>query len=145
MPVLPNQINLDDWEQIISSQDTENLINKFGGFSDCILFESRIWGECYIDDDLYIIYPQSNTTDQKAITIFQRQGSNPKTIELLFIGLKNIQINCRDSKRDGIINFAAITDDDGTGDRSFLAKASSDPAAELIVSIRARSIYWRAL
>ena len=61
MPVLPNQVNLDDWEQIASSHDAGNLINKFGGFSDCILVESRIWGECYVDDELCIVYPQADT------------------------------------------------------------------------------------
>lgn len=144
MSVLSNQVNLDDWEQITSSRDVDNLINKFGGFSDCILVESRIWGECYVDDELCIVYPQAETADQKARVVFQRQGSNPKTIELLFIGLKAIQIKCRDNASDGIINFATIADD-SMGDRSFLAKASSAPAAELIVAIRARSIYWRAL
>lgn len=145
MSVLSNQVNFDDWEQITSSRDVNNLINIFGGFSDCILIESRIWGDCYVDDELYIVYPQAEAADQKARAVFQRQGLNPKTIELLFIGLKAIQMKCRDSSNDGIINFATITDDCGLGDRSFIAKASDDPEAELIAAIRARSIYWRVL
>ncbi|WP_275628388.1 hypothetical protein [Pseudomonas sp. 273] len=98
-----------------------------------------------MDEELCILYPRLSAADQKARATFQRQGLNQKAVELLFIGLKSIYIKCRGDADDGIINFVAITEDGGRGDRRFLAKSSSAPEVEPIFSICARSIYWRVL
>lgn len=144
MPLLSDKINLSNWNQLLSISEVEELMCKFGGFGDCILIESHIWGECYVDEELCIVYPPGPASDQKARVTFQRQGAPLKAIEVLFIELKSVTLKCRDSSSDGIINSATITKNK-IGDISFVAKASNDKDAEVIFSGSAKSIFWRAL
>lgn len=143
MSLLPDKVNIADWNRVSSSHDIESLMKIFGGFSDCIFFESLVWGECYVDSDLSIVYPPGAASDQKAKVVFHRQGA-PSKIELLFVELKSISMRCRDSASDGIINFAAINEE-SNGNISFTAKSSSSSEAEVIFAGRAGSIFWRTL
>jgi len=145
MSALPNQLKLDDWEPLQSSQDIEKLMTGFGGFADAIFISHQSWSECYIDEDLSIVYPAPGySADQKGTAIFQRQSAERKTIELLFLGIKRIQMSGRDADHDGIINFADITIHKN-GERSFIAKSSPEPNADGIYFAQADAIYWRLL
>ncbi|MBV6288537.1 hypothetical protein [Pseudomonas aegrilactucae] len=141
MPVLPTQVNLDDWTTLDSEEAVNQLINTFGGFSDCILTRHESWGECHVDDDLCIVYPPpAFAADQKLRATFERQSAHVKSVELLFLGLKCLQVIARDAHRDGIINTVRIERLED-GDLSFVASAQEN--AEGIFSATARSILWR--
>ncbi|SDY91113.1 hypothetical protein SAMN05660462_01199 [Proteiniborus ethanoligenes] len=78
-----------DWKEINSENDINDLLKTFGGFHDGVLREMHLWNDYYVDEDLSM---DSGDGMLNAKVLFQRQGKEPSTIEMLFWGVNKINI-----------------------------------------------------
>lgn len=89
-----------EWTEIKSSEDAEDLLNKFGGFHDgCIKEIKYISGE-YVGENLSMM-PFNGL--RRLSVIFQRQWKDPRAIEMIFEGLKRMNLAPSVPDNDGII------------------------------------------
>ena len=78
-----------DWKEINSENDINDLLKTFGGFHDGVLREMHLWNDYYVGEDLSM---NSGDGMLNAKVLFQRQWEKPSTIEMLFLGVNNINI-----------------------------------------------------
>lgn len=77
------------WNEIISENDLDDFLSRFGYFHDSCIKEIKYISGAYVDEDLSM-YPINS--ERTAKIIFQRQYSNPSAIEMEFIGLSQLSI-----------------------------------------------------
>ena len=80
---------MDDWKEIKSQQDIDELIDEYGGFHDGCLVSANFHSGAGVDDDLRMGF--GDVDDYTLHVTFERQ-ERPKTLELNFIGLRRCHL-----------------------------------------------------
>ena len=101
-----------DWKKINSENDINDLLKTFGGFHDGVLREMHLWNDYYVDEDLSM---DSGDGMLNAKVLFQRQGKEPSTIEMLFWGVNKINIISTPPNHWYMIFDATLVYKDGLG------------------------------
>ena len=87
---------MNDWKEIRSDRDINDLLKIFGRFHDGCIREVYLTTKQQVNDDLSMSFDHV----QQATILFQRQFKNPSAIELKFVGLLRFNFN---PPCDGII------------------------------------------
>jgi hypothetical protein len=98
------------WNEIISENDLNDFLVRFGYFHDSCIKEIKYIGGAYVDE--YLSMNPINS-DRTAKIIFQRQYCNPSVIEMEFIGLSQLSIYPQDDNYTcEIVDATMIKHDD---------------------------------
>jgi hypothetical protein len=130
------------WKQIQNTTDIEHLMKSFGYFHDSCLKELHMWSEHFVDDDLSMSV--SSGLDHRVRILFQRQGSNPSAIELMFEQVTQMHILPSPENHDSIIyNVSFIFKDDlfyWANDSSWRPE---DKAENQVSWLSSKEVKWR--
>ena len=125
---------MNNWKQISSKHEIEDLLNLFGGFHDGCIRDIYLTTKQRVDNDLSMTFDN----EQEAIVLFQRQFKNPTVIELRFSELERLNFNPPD---DGIIYDCTLELIDGT---FFWAdEENCKPDDNSTTWISSRKLFWR--
>ncbi len=83
------------WNEIISENDLNDFLVRFGYFHDSCIKEIKYIGGAYVNEDLSM-YPINS--QRTARIIFQRQYRDPSVIEMEFIGVSQLSLFPPDEK-----------------------------------------------
>lgn len=96
--------NQELWKEITTEDDIKYFLSIFN-FHDSCLKELYLWTDHYVDSDLRMAISE---LDFKVRILFQRQGTSPSAIELLFEEVTGIHINPSPANCDSILFGATI-------------------------------------
>ena len=83
------------WNEVLQENDINKLMLEYGYFHDSCIKEIRYISGAFVNANLSMV-PFNN--DGVLIVVFQRQYTNPTTIEIEFCGLNSLQLK---SSKDG--------------------------------------------
>ena len=99
-----------EWNSINTKDDIDKLMNVFGNFHDSCIKEVHYISGAYVNKDLEMnaINKRRNVT-----VVFQRQESNPSTIEVIFEKISKLNLAPVDERYDCVILDAFMDIFDG--------------------------------
>lgn len=80
---------MNNWHKIKTQEDIELLMNTYGNFHDACMVSMNYNSGAFVDDGGTLYY--GNENDRRLSVIFHCQWK-PKTIELAFLGLRQMHI-----------------------------------------------------
>lgn len=80
---------MDDWKEIKTQQDIDDLMDVYGGFHDSCLVKATFQSGAGVDDDLSMGFGEEQ--DYTLYATFERQW-RPKTLEMKFVGLRRCHL-----------------------------------------------------
>lgn len=89
-----------EWNYIKTNEDIEKLMKTFGGFHDSCIKEISYISGAYVNEDLSI-QPSNNKREVKVL--FERQLSNPTSIEMVFEKVSKLNLAPIDERYDCVI------------------------------------------
>lgn len=107
-----------EWKRVVSQSDADSLLEVFGGFHDGCLHELHLWTGYSVSKEFTMTCGIPNGLGVRILV--QRQDDSPSAIELLFTGVRRLNVIDRENYdsiiygaklmvRDGLIHWA--TDD----------------------------------
>ena len=98
------------WKSVITQSDADNLLEVFDGFHDGCLHELHSWTGYSVSNEFRMTCGIPNGLGVRILV--QRQGDNPSAIELLFTGVRRLNLIDRENY-DSIIYEATLLVCDG--------------------------------
>ena len=89
-----------EWNYIKTNEDIEKLMKTFGGFHDSCIKEISYISGAYVNEELSI-QPSNNKREVKVL--FERQLSNPTSIEMVFEKVRKLNLAPIDERYDCVI------------------------------------------
>ena len=80
---------MQDWHPIKTQEDVERLMSDYGDFHDSCVVSLNFQSGAYVDDDRAMHFGDAQA--RVLSVVFQRQWE-PKTVELQFIGLRQLHL-----------------------------------------------------
>lgn len=78
-----------NWHSVETQKDIDLLLNTYGNFHDSCMVSANFQSGAFVDDEMAMHF--GDAEDHKLSVIFQCQWE-PKTLELLFIGLRQMKL-----------------------------------------------------
>ena len=80
---------MNEWKEIKTQEDIEELLDAYGGFHDACLTRAAFQSGTSVDEDLSMCF--GNAEEYTLHVTFERQW-RPKTLEMNFIGLRQFHL-----------------------------------------------------
>ena len=80
---------MESWHSIETQNDIDVLFDTYGGFHDSCMVPANFQSGTFVDDEMAMNFGDAKA--HRLSVIFQRQGE-PKTLEMQFIGLRQMYL-----------------------------------------------------